>query len=86
MIGYNSDWWFEKLPELPITKVELNAEKTRIFVPYIGSRNELLTILNQEFAISRVIEEFGRGDENHNDYKITKFCVGYSLILSHHKQ
>ena len=71
IFGYQGNWWFEKAPDLPITKTELNAEKTRIFVPYIGSRNELLTILNQEFAISRVIEEFGRGDENPNDYKIT---------------
>ena len=71
IFGYKGNWWFEKVPDLPITKTELNAEKTRIFVPYIGSRNELLTILNQEFAISRVIEEFGRGDENPNDYKIT---------------
>ena len=71
IFGYKGNWWFEKASDLPITKTELNAEKTRIFVPYIGSRNELLTILNQEFAISRVIEEFGRGDENPTDYKIT---------------
>ena len=63
IVGYQGNWWFEKAPDLPITKTELNAEKTRIFVPYIGSRNELLTILNQEFAISRVIEEFGRGEK-----------------------
>ena len=71
LIGYNGDWWFEKFPELPITKVELDADKTRIFIPYLGSRNELLTILNQEFAISRVIEEYGLGDEKPNDFKIT---------------
>ena len=69
-IGYNDNWWFKKTTELPISKIELNAEKTRIFIPYIGSRNELLTILNQEFAISRIIEEYGRGDENPIDYKI----------------
>ena len=82
LIGYNSDWWFEKLPELPITKVELNAEKTRIFIPYLGSRNELLTILNQEFAISRIIEEYGRGDENPNDFKITPLSYDEIKILN----
>lgn len=70
-IGYKDNWWFKKTTELPISKIELNAEKTRIFIPYIGSRNELLTILNQEFAISRIIEEYGRGDEDPIDYKIT---------------
>ena len=51
VFGYKGNWWFKKVSELPITKVELDAEKTRIFIPYLGSRNELLTYLNQEFII-----------------------------------
>ena len=71
VVGYKGNWWFQKVPELPITKVELNAEKTRIFIPYLGSRNELLTFLNHEFVISHYIEEFGQGNENPHDYTIT---------------
>ena len=71
VFGYKGNWWFKKVSELPITKMELDAEKTRIFIPYLGSRNELLTYLNQEFIISHYIKEYGQGDENPNNYKIT---------------
>ena len=71
VVGYKGNWWFKKVPELPITKVALNAEKTRIFIPYLGSRNELLTFLNHEFVISHYIEEFGQGNENPDDNTIS---------------
>ena len=71
VFGYKGNWWFNKVPNVPTTKVELNADKTRIFIPYFGSRNELLILMNHEVPISHIIKKYGQGDENPNDYKIT---------------
>ena len=45
----------EKKPEYSlVSKEELKAKKTRIFIPYLGSRNELLNSLNSELFISNI--------------------------------
>ena len=75
LIGYNSDWWFEQLPELPITKVELDADKTRILIPYLGSRNELVKIINADKIKSNWIRKHGKGSENPSNYSMIPFTL-----------
>ena len=75
LIGYNDDWWFEKFPALPITKVELDADKTRILIPYLGSRNELVKIINDDKIKSYWIRKHGKGSENPSNYSTIPFTL-----------
>ncbi len=61
--------------ELPITKEELDAEKTRILVPHLGSRNEVLELFNQDEIKSYLIRKHGTGSENPSDFTVTPFTL-----------
>ena len=55
----------------PISKEELDADKTNIFIPYLGCRDEILE--NAERFLPFIIEKHGKGTENPDDYKIVPF-------------
>ena len=61
--------------ETPITKKELDAEKTRILVPHLGSRNEIAPLLNEDKVKSLLIRKHGTGSENPSDYTLTPFSL-----------
>ncbi|SVD23321.1 uncharacterized protein METZ01_LOCUS376175, partial [marine metagenome] len=65
----------KQAPNLPITKTELNAEKTRILIPYIGSRNELVKLFNDVKVKSYWVRKYGTGSENPSDYTVTPFTI-----------
>ena len=59
--------------ETSITKKELDAEKTRILIPYLGSRNELVKIINKDEIKSYFVRKHGEGTENPSDYSLIPF-------------
>ena len=73
--AYKGNWLLEKSPVLPITKTELDADKTRIIIPYLGSRNELVKIINDYKIKSYWIRKYGKGSENPSDYSMIPFTL-----------
>ncbi|MDP6936909.1 MAG: hypothetical protein QGF36_05695 [Candidatus Marinimicrobia bacterium] len=66
-------WEAHKDLGIPITKKELDAEKTRILVPHLGSRNEVAKLINQDELKSYLIRKYGKGSENPSDLTVTPF-------------
>ena len=68
-------WEINKDIEIPITKKELDAEKTRILVPHLGSRNEVVKITNRDEIKSYFIRRYGKGSGNPSDIISTPFSL-----------
>ena len=68
-------WEINKDIEIPITKKELDAEKTRILVPHLGSRNEVVKISNRDEIKSYFIRRYGKGSGNPSDIISTPFSL-----------
>ena len=68
-------WEINKDLETPITKKELDAEQTRILVPHLGSRNELVKISNRDEIKSFFIRKYGKGSGNPSDITSTPFSL-----------
>jgi len=68
-------WEINNDSETPITKHELDAEKTRILIPYLGSRSELVKLFNDVKIKSYWIQKYGTGSENPSDYTVTPFTI-----------
>ena len=67
--------------ETPITKKELDAEKTRILVPHLGSRSELVKFYNDVNNKSFWVRKYGTGSEKPSDYTVTSFTIEESNEL-----
>ena len=63
----------EKTRLTPMSKKELGADKTNIFIPYLGCRDEIPGIA--EDYIPYLIQEYGKGTENPDDYKFVQFSA-----------
>ena len=66
-----NNWWDEKTPKLPytpISKEELNAEKTSIILPYFDVRDEVLLLAKQ--FLPMLLREYGKGNEVPENYNI----------------
>ena len=68
-------WKINQDIDVPVTKEELDAEKTRILVPYLGSRHELAKIINQDEIKSYFLRKHGTGSENPSDLVVTPFTL-----------
>ena len=68
-------WEVNKDLETPITKKDLDAEKTRILVPHLGSRYEVAKLINQDHLKSYFIRKHGTGSEDISDLTVTPFTL-----------